>query len=65
MADEPRSFGRKRNAPDKAKIAARVFPVLAYREGVQPLNPGFFQIEAARNEKAAKLRSAVAKRVRG
>ena len=58
-------FGKKRAAPDKAKIAARVFPTPAYREGVTPLNPGFFQIEAARNEKAAKLRSEVAKRVRG
>ena len=58
-------FGRKRAKPDRAKIASRVFPTPAYREGVQPLNPGFFRIEAARNEKAAKLRGVVAKRVRG
>ena len=58
-------FGKKRAAPDKGRIAKRVFPTVAYREGVQPLNPGFFRIEAARNAKAAKLRGEVAKRVRG
>ena len=58
-------FGKKRAAPDKGRIAKRVFPDVAYREGVQPLNPGFFQIEAARNAKTAKLRGEVAKRVRG
>ena len=58
-------FGRKRNAPDRVKIASRVFPEREYKEGVQPLNVGFFQIEAARNEKAAKLRSVLVKRVRG
>lgn len=63
--DEPRLFGRKRNAPDPKKIAARVFPVVEHREGVQPLNPGFFRVEAARNEKAAKRRDVKVKRVRG
>ena len=58
-------FGKKRAKPDKGRIAARVFPKVAYREGVTPLNPGFFQIEAARNEKAAKRRADVGKRVRG
>ena len=63
MADV--QFGKKRAAPDKGRIARRVFPTVAYREGVQPLNPGFFQIEAARNTKAAKKRGPAAKRVRG
>ena len=63
MADV--QFGQRRNAPDKEKIAARTFPTPTYREGVQPLNPGFFQVEAARNEKAAKKRSVKVKRVRG
>ena len=63
MADV--QFGQRRKPPDKELIAARVFPTLAYREGVQPLNPGFFQVEAARNTKAAKKRGPAAKRVRG
>ena len=58
-------FGRKRKPVDKGRIAARVFPEVAYREGVQSLNPGFFQIEAARNAKVAKRRDAVATKVRG
>lgn len=63
MADV--QHGRRRLPVDKARIASRVFPDVTYREGVQPLNPGFFQIEAARNAKVAKKRDAVTKRVRG
>ena len=65
MADEPIAFGRRRPKVDKERIAARAFPVLEAREGVVPLNPGFFQIEAARNAKVAKKRAVLAKRARG
>jgi len=59
--DKATGFFRKR--PSKEHIAKRFANVQArigapvYADGVQPLNPGFFQLEALRMGKRSKPRS--------
>lgn len=63
--------GKQRKPKTKARIAARVKGMLAVlpsvvTEGVQPLNVGFFKLEAMRNRTVAdaKLKSALRKAVK-
>jgi hypothetical protein len=59
--------GRRRGRPDPEKIAARAakFEAPVAREGVVPLNRGFFQVERARMNSRAKARSKVRLKVGG
>jgi hypothetical protein len=52
----------------RQEVAARVVKEakhVAYRPGVQPLNPGHFQLEAMRNKSVAKNKAAVRRQARG
>lgn len=65
------SAGRRRAAPDNQRIARRVAKACECHEpaepSVQPLNPGFFQLEAMRqaNVAAAKARKKARAKARG
>jgi hypothetical protein len=59
--------GRKRLRPENARIAKRVAafcqsPAPCVPEGVQPLNPGFFELERMRYANAAERKQRVKKR---
>lgn len=64
MAVEQQDVSRKRKPRQKDIVAARVQRELqalepeAPREGVQPLNPGFFLLQSIRENKTAKAKSA-------
>ncbi len=66
MDAEVRSAGGRRQ-PEPARIAARVARLLVPArgaQGVMPLNPGFFALEAMRAGNVAKKRGATKRRVK-
>lgn len=71
MAVEQQDVSRKRKARRKDVVAARVQRELrnlepeSPREGVHPLNPGFFLLQSIRENKAAKAKSAGRAKLRG
>lgn len=63
--------GRKRLKPTNAAVALRVqglkgrLPEIVRAEGVHPLNPGFFQLEAMRMGAGAKKKTAQRTQMKG